>query len=67
MSQQQASIRRKLTEDLVALQEATPNQPYSITHRLDLARAYKALGYPDLAASDAYKALLLIDEVVQCT
>lgn len=34
-------------------------------HRLNLAQAYKALGYPDLAAGDAYKALLLVDEVVQ--
>jgi hypothetical protein len=47
------------------LQAATPDRPYSIQHRLELAKAYKRLGYPDLSASDAYKALLLIDEVVE--
>jgi hypothetical protein len=30
-----------------------------------LAEAYRLLGYPDLAAGDAYKALLLIDEVAE--
>ncbi|KAF1951703.1 hypothetical protein CC80DRAFT_480519 [Byssothecium circinans] len=51
--------------ELFDLQKKTPNQPYSILHRLNLARAYKNLGYPDLAASDAYKALLLVDEVAE--
>lgn len=46
-----------------ALQQQTPEQPYSIAHRLQLARAYRSLGYPDLAVGDAYKALLLVDEV----
>lgn len=58
-------LRRQLTEKLVALQHATPEQPYSIAHRLNLARAYKNLGYPDLAAGDAYKALILVDELVE--
>jgi hypothetical protein len=58
-------LRRKLTAKLIALQQATPQQPYSILHRLNLARAYKELGYPDLAASDAYKALILVDELVE--
>ncbi len=30
-----------------------------------MAKAYKSLGYPDLAAGDAYKALLLVDEVIE--
>lgn len=34
-------------------------------HRIRLAEAYKHLGYPDLAAGDAYKALLLVDEIVE--
>ncbi|KAF2192607.1 hypothetical protein K469DRAFT_731103 [Zopfia rhizophila CBS 207.26] len=42
-----------------------PNRPYSITLRLKLAAAYRSLGYPDLAAGEAYKALLLIDEVME--
>lgn len=49
--------------ELLDLQNKTPHQPYSIIHRLNLARAYHDLGYPELAASDAYKALLLVDEV----
>jgi hypothetical protein len=63
--QQKVTLRKKLTEDLAALQRDTPEQPYSIPHRLRLAKAYKKLGYPDLAAGDAYKALLLIDEVAE--
>ena len=54
-----------LTNELLALQEQTPEQPYSIVHRIKLAQAYKELGYPDLAVGDAYKALLLIDEVAE--
>jgi hypothetical protein len=30
-----------------------------------LANAYRGLGYPDLAIGDAYKALLLVDEVAE--
>jgi hypothetical protein len=48
----------------VAFQQSTLEEPYSIASRLQLAKAYKALGYPDLAAGDAYKALILVDEVV---
>jgi len=58
-------LREKLTDVLIALQQDTAAQPYSITHRLKLANAYKALGYPDLAIGDAYRALLLVDEVVE--
>lgn len=37
--------------------------PYSINRRLTAANQYASLGYPDLAAGEAYMALLLIDEV----
>jgi hypothetical protein len=37
--------------------------PYSVDRRLHLARQYASLGYPDLAAGEAYMALLLIDEI----
>lgn len=30
-----------------------------------MAKAYKNLGYPDLTVGDAYKALLLVDEVAE--
>jgi hypothetical protein len=59
------TTRQRLTEKLITLREATSHRPYSITHRLNIAQAYKELGYPDLAAGDAYKALLLIDEVLE--
>lgn len=58
------AMHENLTQHLVRLQNATVDRPYSITHRLELAKAYKSLGYPDLAVGDAYKALLLIDELV---
>lgn len=47
------------------MQQQTPDEPYSIVHRVKLAEAYKSLGYPDLAAGDAYKALLLVDEIAE--
>ncbi|KAH0538674.1 hypothetical protein FGG08_004749 [Glutinoglossum americanum] len=37
--------------------------PYDLILYLDRARVYTRLGYPDLAAGDAYRALLLADEV----
>jgi hypothetical protein len=63
--QQQAALRERLTDNLITLQRATSERPYSIAHRLEIAEAYECLGYPDLAAGDAYKALLLIDEVAE--
>lgn len=57
--------RAELTKELITLQQQTSDQPYSIVHRLNLAKAYRDLGYPDLAIGDAYKALLLVDEVAE--
>jgi len=53
----------ELQNELLELRQRTADQPYSIVHRLKLAKAYRDLGYPDLGAGDAYKALILIDEV----
>ena len=50
--------------ELEALRNLLPNNPYCIDLRIKLARSYQLLGYPDLAAGESYKALLLIDEVV---
>ena len=58
-------LRKRLTSELISLQQHTSVEPYSVVHRLKLAKAYKSLGYPDLAVGDAYKALLLIDEVAE--
>lgn len=59
------SILRTRLAELTELQKRLATQPYSVVLRLKLAKSYKYLGYPDLAVGDAYKALLLIDEVVE--
>lgn len=41
------------------------DSPYDARIYLERARCHEALGYFDLAASDAYKALLLTDEVLE--
>jgi hypothetical protein len=46
------------------LQQEVEDEPYSIIHRLDLSNSYAALRYPDLAAGEAYLALLLCDEIL---
>ncbi|KAL9128997.1 MAG: hypothetical protein Q9217_002431 [Psora testacea] len=54
-------------EGLLALRAASTSklieQPYNLREYLVRARYHEVLGYPDLAAGDAYKALLLTDEV----
>lgn len=47
--------RRNLTEHLLS-------SPYDLVTYLDRAEVYTNLGYPDLAAGDTYRALLLTDE-----
>ncbi|KAK5664063.1 hypothetical protein OQA88_277 [Cercophora sp. LCS_1] len=44
------------------LTEALAESPYDLILYLDRAVVYSNLAYPDLAASDGYKALLLTDE-----
>lgn len=56
-------MHQELQRKLIELHDSTPDRPYSIVHRVKLAKAYKGLGYPDLATGDAYKALILIDEI----
>lgn len=48
--------REQLTDDLA-------DSPYNLILYLQRAVVYSNLGYPDLAASDAYRALLLTDEI----
>jgi len=38
-------------------------KPYNPEARLALSRCYQDAGFPDLAASEAYMALLLVDEI----
>ena len=56
-SEQLLDRRSQLTEGLVSL-------PYDLILYLDRAAVHAELGYPDLAAGDAYRALLLTDEVL---
>jgi len=57
----------KLQSDLLRRREditsALLEDPYSITLYLARSDVHAAFGYSDLAAADAYKALLLVDEV----
>lgn len=52
-----------LLEKRQQLTDALYDQPYDLILYLERATVYSDLGYPDLAAGDAYKALLLTDEV----
>ena len=49
-------------DTVMLLQSSILMKPYNIGYRLNLAEAYKQCQYPDLAAGEAYIALLLIDE-----
>jgi hypothetical protein len=64
LSLQNTILQQRLAK-LEELQDFLPTHPYSIVLRLRLAKAYKDLGYPDLAVGDAYKALLLADELCE--
>jgi hypothetical protein len=64
-STSEASLLSARLSQLEHLQKNVLDHPYSIPLRVQLAKAYQSLGYPDLAAGDAYRALLLIDELVQ--
>lgn len=57
LKEQLLDRRLQLTEGLVSL-------PYDLILYLERAVVYSDLGYPDLAAGDAYRALLLTDEAV---
>jgi hypothetical protein len=50
-------VTRKILTDKLA------EQPYDLVAYLERASVHTELGYPDLAAGDAYRALLLTDEV----
>lgn len=57
VQEQRLDRRQQLTEGLISL-------PYDLVLYLERAVVYADLGYPDLAAGDAYRALLLTDEVL---
>ena len=47
-----------------ALTSELSKTPYNASLYLERAKCHQALAFPDLAASDAYKSLLLVDEVL---
>ena len=54
----------QLLEDREKITSLLRQYPYSSRRYLDRAACHDALGYPDLAAGDAYRALLLADEIL---
>jgi SET domain len=59
VSEQDAGLARRQE-----LADALAEHPYNFILYLERASVYSDLGYPDLAAGDAYRALLLTDEVL---
>ncbi|KAG5915385.1 hypothetical protein E4U61_004643 [Claviceps capensis] len=57
------NLRAQLLDRRLQLTEGLDGQPYDLILYLQRAVVYSNLAYPDLAAGDAYKALLLTDEV----
>lgn len=56
MNQKQLEEHKRLTSELL-------QSPYDPSLYISRASVYHELGYPDLCAGDAYKALLLMDEL----
>ncbi|KHN96240.1 wd and tetratricopeptide repeat protein [Metarhizium album ARSEF 1941] len=56
-------LREQLFDRRLQLTEGLNGLPYDLILYLQRAVIHSDLGYPDLAAGDAYKALLLTDEV----
>ncbi|KAK8161627.1 hypothetical protein IWX90DRAFT_275439 [Phyllosticta citrichinensis] len=56
--------KEALLDRLADLRNGISQSPYSVALRLQVAELYRILAYPDLAAGEAYKALLLVDEVL---
>ncbi|VUC26453.1 unnamed protein product [Clonostachys rosea] len=59
----EVDMHEQLLDRRLQLTEALGSLPYDLVHYLERAAVHSDLGYPDLAAGDAYRALLLCDEV----
>lgn len=55
--------RESVLNDRYALTKQLQHSPYDVYNYLRRASCYERLGFPDLAIGDAYRALLLTDEV----
>lgn len=62
-SVEKETLRGPLLECRQQLTDALADSPYDLILYLERAVVYSNLAYPDLAAGDAYRALLLTDEV----
>jgi hypothetical protein len=62
-SVEKETLRGPLLECRQQLTDALADSPYDLILFLERAVVYSNLAYPDLAAGDAYRALLLTDEV----
>lgn len=60
----QAARQEQLLDRRSQLTEGISSLPYDLILYLERAVVYSDLAYPDLAAGDAYRALLLADEVL---
>ena len=58
------AVNEAVRQEVHQRQEAIEQNPYSIKRRLELTETFQDFGYPDLAAGEAYIALLLVDEVL---
>jgi hypothetical protein len=54
-----------ILDDIVSLHNQIRQHPYSIDRRIKLAALYDGSGYPDLAAGENYRTVLLIDEALE--
>lgn len=63
MDEDDVDLQEQLFDRRLQLTEALISLPYDMIRYLERAAVYSDLGYPDLAAGDAYRALLLADEV----
>lgn len=60
-----SSLLSKMSaHDIRRSQGAIVDRPYSISAHTDLANSYEALRYPDLATGSFYKAVLLLDAIL---
>ncbi|CAG9971917.1 unnamed protein product [Clonostachys byssicola] len=59
----EVDMHEQLLDRRLQLTEALGSLPYDLIHYLERSVVHSDLGYPDLAAGDAYRALLLCDEV----
>ncbi|KAJ3491665.1 hypothetical protein NLG97_g5552 [Lecanicillium saksenae] len=57
-------VQEQLLDRRLQLTEGLASLPYDLILYIERAVVYADLGYPDLAAGDAYRALLLTDEVL---